>query len=158
MVITFGLSEFITARPFGWPAGLASILVISFFVTLFQIVIYKKMTDQSKLKEIKQRQKKLQQELTHTKDTQRLKQLQEEMLELMHESMKENFKPLLVTFLPLIVVFIWLRKAYTDAGVGNIINWNVNLPVVGTGGGWLFCYILFSTIFSMILRKLFRVH
>ncbi len=158
MLTSFSLADFITARPFGWPAGLAAILVISFFVTLFQILIYKKMTNQSKLKEIKQRQKELQQELKHTKDTEQLKQLQEEMLELMHESMKENFKPMIVTFLPLIIVFHWLKHTYTQAGIGNIISWNVNLPIVGTGGGWLFCYILFSIIFSMILRKLFRVH
>ena len=152
------MTGFITAAPFGMPEGLIGILIISFLVTLFQILVYKKMTDQERLKELQKEQKDLQQKLKETKDMTEMQNHQKKMMELTTEMLKHNMKPMIVTFLPLIIVFYWLKHAYISAGVGNIISWGVKLPIVGDGGGWLFCYIVFSLVFSVMLRKAFKLH
>ncbi len=73
-------------------------------------------------------------------------------------SMKMTFKPMMITFIPLLLVFYGLKKLYIDlATVGNIIEWGSSLPIIGTGAGWLLCYVVFGFAFSIILRKLFKV-
>jgi len=49
-----------------------------------------------------------------------------------------------------------LKSLYS--GVGDIIPWGADLPLVHTGAGWLLSYIIFSMIFSIILRKILKVH
>lgn len=83
-------------------------------------------------------------------------ELNKEMMQLSMESMKHNLKPMIITFLPLLFVFAGLRSLYY--GMGDLIPWGANLPLVGTGAGWLLCYIIFSMIFSIALRKIMKVH
>jgi uncharacterized membrane protein (DUF106 family) len=90
------------------------------------------------------------------KDQNKLMGLQKEMLSLSAEQMKHSMKPMLFTFLPLIAVFAGLKSLYT--GVGDIIPWGADIPLFHTGAGWLLCYIFFSMVFSITLRKILKIH
>lgn len=120
-----------------------SLALISFVVTLFSTLAQKWLTNQEHLKHLKQRQKELQKELKKTKDEDLLKELNLEMLNLTGVMFKSSMKPLLVTFIPLIILFTWLRGVYGG-----------EVPLIS---GWLWYYIGFSLISSIILRKILDV-
>jgi len=143
------IQEFVKSQP------LLSIILVSFVITFLLTLIYKLLIPQDKMKELKKRTKELQQKMKNEKDTNKVMEAQKEMLGLSGEQMKLSLKPMLITYLPLILVFMFLRNAYT--GIGDIIHWGANLPIVGTGAGWLLCYIILSITFSIILRKLLGV-
>lgn len=153
--------EFIKFSIAGLPPGLISIVLLSFIVTLLQLLAYKKFSDQKRIKELKERQKELNREVRQAakdKDEDKLRKLNKEAMEVNMEMMKLNFKPMLITLLPLLLVFWLLRQSYNAAGIGNIIAWPWNLPIVGNGAGWLLSYIIFSLIFSILLRKIFKIY
>lgn len=138
---------------------LVSIIVFSLVITLLLTLSYKKLTDQKRMNELKEKQKKLREEIKASKnEPEKMEKLQKEMMEISLENMRLSFKPMLITFIPLLFVFYGLRVLYMDmAKVGNIITWGTKLPVIGDGAGWLLCYILFGFIFSLILRRLFKI-
>lgn len=144
------LNDFATSMP------LLSIIVFSFLVTLALTFAYKFLTNQEDMKKLKERTKTLQEEIKVEKDQNKILELQKEMLSLSAEQMKHSMKPMLFTFIPLILVFGGLRSLYT--GVGDIIPWGTDLPIVHTGAGWFLSYIIFSMVFSITLRKLLKVH
>lgn len=161
--MSFSWTGFISLSVVGMPPGLISILLISFFVTLFQLLIYKKFSNQERIKEIKEKQKKLQKEIKEiirNKDQNqtKLNELNKEMFELSSELMKLNFKPLIYTFIPLIIIFWLLKESYSKAGITKIITWSWKLPLIGNGAGWLLCFIFFSLIFNLSLRKILKIH
>lgn len=135
---------------------LVSILVFSAVITFLLTWAYKKLINYPKYKEITDRQKVLRKEMKGLKDQDKLLKINNEMMELSMQSLKMTFKPMIITFIPLVLVYGLLGKAYTGAGIGNIIAWGADLPVIHTGGGWLFCYIVFSLIFNVIFRKILK--
>lgn len=151
------LEKFITFSFAGLPPGLISIIVISFIVTLFQTLVYKKLSDQKRIKELKERQKEIRKELKQATGK-KLEELNKEILSLSAELMKLSLIPSIVTLLPLLLVLWFLKNSYTAVGIGNIISWGANLPIVGSGAGWLLSFIVFSIIFNILLRKLMKVY
>lgn len=155
------IKDFIGFTFLGLPKGLISIILISFIVTLFQLFIYKKFTNQKEIKKLKEKQKEMQEEMKKAakeNDNKKLKELNKKAMEINLELMRLSLKPTIITFIPLILIFIFLRYAYTNAGIGNIISWNYNLPIIGNGAGWLLCYIVFGLIFSLILKKILKIY
>lgn len=155
------IKDFIGFTFLGLPKGLISIILISFIVTFLQLFIYKKFTNQKEIKTLKEKQKELQKEMKKAvkeKDNKKLKELNKVAMETNLELMKHSIKPTIITFIPLILVFLFLKYAYTNAGIGNIISWNYNLPIIGDGAGWLLCYIFFSLIFGIALRKILKIY
>jgi uncharacterized membrane protein (DUF106 family) len=143
------IQEFIKSEP------LLSIVLFSLVITFILTLVYKWLIPQDKMKELKQKTKELQAKMKNEKDSEKLMGIQKEMLQISGEQMRLSLKPMIFTFLPLIAVFAFLRGAY--AGTGDLIYWGANLPIIGTGAGWLLCYIIFSIIFSIILRKILGV-
>lgn len=141
--------SFIQAQP------LLSMLLFSLVITFLLTWVYKLTINQDKVKELKEKTKQMQEKMKNEKDPAKLTGIQKEMMQCSMEQMRLSFKPMLITFLPLIGIFAWLRAVY--AGTGDLISWGVNLPLVGTGAGWLLSYILFSLIFNIILRKIMGV-
>lgn len=138
---------------------LISITLFSFVITLFLTLIYKKFTNQEKGREMKEKQKQFREKQKQFKnEPQKLLELQNEMMRMSMEQMKESFKPLLISFLPLIFAFGFLKQVYTEAAIGDIISWHVNLPMFGTGAGWFLSYIILSLIFNSVLRKILKVY
>ncbi len=118
-----------------------SVVVISFLITLVMTGITKKFTNQNRMKELKEIQKSCQIKLKDAKgNTEELQKIQKQMMECSMELMKHSFKPMLFTFIPLIILFWWIRGIYE--------------PVLS---GWLWWYIGAGIASSIILRKALKV-
>jgi len=147
------LQEFVKSFP------LLSIMLFSFLITLVFTIVYKKFTNQAKMKELKDKQKELQERSKQFKDNpSKMLELQQEMMSLSTEQMRASLKITVITLLPFVLFFNFLKDIYTSAGIGNIIYWHTNVPVFGDGAGWFLSYIIFSTIFSILLRKMLKVY
>ncbi len=119
-----------------------SIIVFSFIVTLFITIVTYFISDRDRMKELKEKQKKLQKEMKNYKDNpEKMLELQKELMKDMPEQMKHSFKPMLITLIPLLLVFTWFRNIYN--------------PLLG--GWWIAYYIVASMIFSIVLRKIFKL-
>lgn len=137
---------------FGWAIRLTGdfggIIIISFIITLLTTLVYKYFTDQEALKRIKDENKQLQDKMKeHKGDVKKMAELQKEALQKgLIEPMKHQLKPLLITMIPFVLIFGWLRKTYENTGDLFLIF------------GWFGTYVIFSIIFSMALRKLLKVY
>jgi len=117
-----------------------TLLIISFVITFIITLIYKLMTDQKKMKEMKEQIKDSQKKMKETKDTKKMMEIQKKAMEVNMQYMIQSMKPTLITFIPLVLVFAWLNSsmgysplqpntefnvtAYFNPGVGGIININ----------------------------------
>ncbi len=118
-----------------------SIITLSFIVTIFITIVNFFMVDRTRMKEIKEKQKALRQEIKKYKDNpQKMMELNKQMMEDMPEQLKHSFKPMLVTIIPLIILFRWLRSTFAITAIAST---------------WFWWYIGASILFSMVLRKLF---
>jgi len=121
-----------------------SIILISVVVSLFSILVTKFFTDQVRIKEIKEAQKGKQKLLKeHKGNPQKMMEIQKEIMSQSMELMKQSFKPLLITLIPLLLLFGALRNIYADTTLMN---------------AWIWYYIGAAVISSMILRKIMKVH
>ena len=118
-----------------------SISVFSIIVTLISTLVQKKFTDQEHLKSLKKRQKEIQKELKKNKDPSIMKELNAEMLQLTGVMFKSSMKPMFVTIIPFLLLFSWLRSVY--------------VPVLGSS--WMWYYIGYSVLASIVLRKVLKV-
>ena len=137
----------LTLGPFASLSPLYSLLTISFFLTLITTLIYKYTTDQVMLKSFKEESKKLQEEMKLLKNNPN--KMMEKNKELMEKNMKmmtQSIKPLLYTIIPFGIIFFGLRNIYEQ--FGKILF----------GLSWIWIYVISSIVFSIILRKLLKVH
>lgn len=145
---------------FAWALYLGKpwdIMLISAVLTLLITLAYKYLTDQEKMKELRSEQKRLQEESKNHKDNkEKFAELQKESLKISMEYFRHSMKPTLYTFIPLILIFGWVRNLYPAIeGVKTVL---IPLPFLSGGLGWLGTYILSSILFSTIFRKLLKVH
>jgi uncharacterized membrane protein (DUF106 family) len=130
------ITEIITTNP------KTSIILISAGVTAVSTLVTKWLTNQEHLKSLKARQKELNKKMKTAKPGEKLfEEIQSEMLQISGTMMKSQFKPMLVTIVPFLLLFTWLRGVYT--------------PIMANG--WLWYYIGGSLVFSMIYRKIFKM-
>lgn len=122
------------------------ILIISIIMTLAQ----KYATDQQALKEIKEEQKKLQEEMKEFKDDPtKVMELQKKQFEFFPLMMKHSMRPIIFTGIPIVLFFRWFMDYF-----GALAE-----PVKFLGFfNWFWYYLIASIIFSSILRKVFKVH
>ena len=71
-----------------------------------------------------------------------MNEINKEMMACSTEMMKHSFKPMIVTFIPIIVVFTFIRGVYALTDLAKT---------------WIWWYIGSSIVFSMILRKVFKL-
>lgn len=122
-----------------------SIVVVSLIVSLISTVVTKYTTDQAMLKSIKERQKEIQKEMKEKKYSptdKKYLELQSEILGLTGKMFKNSFKPILITMIPFLILFYWLRSFY--------------VPLFG-GNSWLWYYILPSILVGSLYRKIFKI-
>jgi len=129
------ITEFIQNNP------RTAIIALSFLVTLFITIVNYFMVDKVRMKEIREKQKSLRTEMKKYKDNPtKMMELNKQMMEDMPEQLKHSFKPMLVTIIPLLILFKWLRSTF---------------EITAIAGTWFWWYIGASIAFSMILRKVF---
>jgi len=125
---------------------LIAMLIISLLMTLLITLSYKYLTNQELMKSLKNELKDFQKQMKDNKDNaQKVMEIQKQSLEKNMKYMMHSFKPTLYTFIPLIIIFTWLRNTYS--GKGALIF----------GLTWIWVYIISSIIFSILLRKLLKV-
>lgn len=138
---------------FGWAINMGApynLMIITFIITLFTTLVYKFTTNQERLKSIREEMKSIQSEIKKFKDNPKeMLEKQKQLSPLMLESYKHIFKPMLITFLPLILILGWLRETFTVNGESAKILFSLS---------WLWSYIIFSVIFSIIIRKILKVY
>src|SRR3990172_12096546 len=95
-------------------------LLISFFISLVNYLVL----DKEKMHELKRKQKALQEEMKSHKDNPvKIMELQKEMFSHMGESFKHSLKPMLITFVPLILFFPLVRSALINTDIGGSWFW-----------------------------------
>jgi uncharacterized membrane protein (DUF106 family) len=130
-----------------------NVITVSFIITFLITLSYKYLTNQVEMKELKGKMKELQARMKEDKTNQ---EVQKEFMSTQMGYMKHSFKPMLYTFLPLILIFGWMRETFNSGA--EILSWSINIPLLGTGFGWLGTYILSSIIFSMIIRRVMKIN
>ncbi len=118
-----------------------SIIVLSLLVTLFTTLVTYFVTDRELMRSIKEKQKWIKEEMKKCKDNaDKMIELNKQMMEHFPAQMKQTFKIMLVTFIPLLVLLWWIRGTFTEI-----------LP------NWIWWYIGSSLVFSIALRKIFKL-
>ena len=120
-----------------------AILIISFLVTVFITIISYYVTDRNLMKEIKEKQKRLKEEMKIHKDNpQKMMEINKQMMEDFPKQMKQSMKISVITIIPLLLLFKWLKPTFEQ----TILAQN-----------WIWWYIIASLIFSIVLRKVFKM-
>jgi len=133
------------------------IALIATMIVLFTFVVRKIMMDQSKQDNMKSKQKEINkryQEAMKSGDQQRIKEAEKEYKELMgliKDNLKDSLKPMYITFIPIIIVFWFLKDSYD--GVGNILT----LPILGWELTWFWWYIIVAIFCSLIFEKIYNI-
>lgn len=123
-------------------------LLIVFIITLITTLIQKYTTDQKALKELRQEQKLLQEEMKKYKDNpEKIKELSKKQFEFFPKTFKLTSRSVLFTGIPFLLLFRWFYDTFTAMGQPMFFGF---LP-------WFWFYLIFTMIFSGILRKLLKV-
>lgn len=118
------------------------IIVFTFITTMFQ----KYMTDQKQLKELKEEQKLLQIQMKQYREhPEKMMELNNKSMEIVMKTMPLTMRPAMYTSVPFILFFRWFGDYFTLH------------PMKIFAMNWILAYILFSIIFSSILRKMLKV-
>jgi len=90
--------------------ALAAIAFVSFLISLLITIVYKYMTNQTMMKDLKTRQKEFQKKMKENRgEPDKVMKIQKQAMEVNMKYMTQSFKPTLITFLPIIIIFTWLN-------------------------------------------------
>ena len=130
-------------------------LLVAVIVTFLSTIPYRFLVDQSKVREIKEKQKELQKKVKEVpKDKpEEAGRLSKEVLELTNKQMMMNMKPMFFTLGLVILVLPWMSGAF----VGQTALLPFDLPFFGNDFGWLAWYFFISLPFTTLFRKLLGV-
>lgn len=131
------INTFIQANP------AIAILVISFLATIFVTIINYFFTDRELMRKIKEKQKNLREEMKkYRNDPAKMMEINKQMMEDFPHQMKQSFKIMLITLIPMLLLFGWLRGVFVNTSLGN---------------SWIWWYIIASLVFSIVLRKVLKL-
>jgi len=104
---------------------LLAVFVLSFIITLIMTLIYKYTTDQKRMKELRERLGQLQKEAkAAASDPKKMMKINSEMMTINGEYMKHSLKPMLISWIPVILIFAWMSAnlAYEPIMPGQEFN------------------------------------
>ena len=120
-----------------------SLLLISAGVSLFITLINLIVLDKDKMRQMKKRQKEISLEMKeHKNDPAKVMELQKEMMSHMGENLKHSFKPMLITLIPVLIAFGWIRGIFEETTIAS---------------SWLWYYIGGALVSSLLFRKVFKL-
>ncbi len=137
--------------------ALLSIIGISVALALGSTLVYKYATDQNLMKAMREEIKKIQAEMKENKSNpQKIAELQSKAMPLNMKLMSQSFKPMILTIVPFIIIFMLLGKIY---GSMTVISLPFHFPLskLATGLGWIGTYIIFSMVFTTVFRKALKI-
>ncbi|MBS3074167.1 DUF106 domain-containing protein [Candidatus Pacearchaeota archaeon] len=121
-----------------------SIIIIALLVSFLSTLATKLLTNQERLKELKEEQKKSKELLKqHKGNTEKMMEIQKGMMSGSMEMMKQSFKPMIITLIPLLIVFSFLRSTYAATELAK---------------SWIWYYLAAAIIGSMLFKKILKVH
>ena len=128
-------------------------LIIVFVISLITVLIQKYATDQETLKEMKKEQKIIKEELKKYRDhPEKIMQLQKKQLEFLPKTMKLSMRAIAYTAIPFILFFKWFEDYF------GALSATTGEPVRFLGFlGWFLFYLIFTMIFSAIIKKKFDI-
>jgi uncharacterized membrane protein (DUF106 family) len=120
-----------------------SIIAFSLIVTVFITIITHFLTDKELMKRIKEKQKGLREQMKiHRDNPKKMMEINKQMMEDLPHQMKQSLKVSLVTLVPLLILFGWLKTTFAVTSIAS---------------SWIWWYIISSLIFSLALRKIFKL-
>ncbi len=123
-------------------------IAVVFIITLITTLIQKYTTDQKALKELKQEQKIIQEEMKTCKDNpEKMKECSRKQMDAMKRTFRLTSRTMLFTGIPFILFFRWFSDTFIAMGSPNFFGF---LP-------WFWFYLIFTLVFSSILRKVMKV-
>lgn len=154
-----------------------AIFIISFCVSLLTVIAQKLLVDQDKMNKIQADMKSFQSEMREAQmsgDSKKLAKLQASQTDIManqSEMMKMSFKPLIVTMIPIMLIFGWMFQSAIHSiivvlppavyyctltpifhSLGQLV-YGGSITTIPYGIGWLFWYFICTFSMSQILRK-----
>lgn len=153
-----------------------TVLVIAFIISLISTVANKLLVDQDEMNAIQERSKDFQNRVRDAQkrgDGKELAKLQAEQAEMMKDQsamMKNSFKPMIVTMVPILLIFWWMRASVISSLIVQMPPsvyyisltpiWHFFGPFLYGGTpssdyviGWLLWYMICTFGMSQILRK-----
>lgn len=86
-----------------------AVIILSFFIALFINIVTKLVTDQNKMKALKEDMKSFQKRAKEIKDTEKRMEVQKQAMNKNFEYMKHSFRSTFVTLIPLLLIFGWMQ-------------------------------------------------
>ena len=113
--------------------------VISFFISLVQFFVM----DKQKMRELKERQKRINADMKiHASNPEKRAELMRELSSSTMETLRHSFKPMLITFIPIILVFSFMKGIFADTIIAKT---------------WIWYYLGGAIAASLIFRKLLKL-
>ncbi len=134
------------------------IFIIAFLVSILINVITAYTMDIKKMRNMKEKLKKIQEQMKDAhknKNTKKIQKLQMEMMNIQKEIFRQSFKPMLISFLPIVAILSWLKWKIPKNI--SIVELPFNLPIFGNDLGWFGWYIFVSIVSSMIVKKIMKL-
>jgi uncharacterized membrane protein (DUF106 family) len=134
-----------TIQAFAISYPVTSIIIFAALISLFITIVNFFVLDKDRMREIKQKQKDLQKEMKeHQKagNTDKMMELQKELLAYIPETFKHSMKPMLITIIPILILFAYIRGLYAATAISST---------------WFWWYLGTALISSIIFRKLFKL-
>ena len=131
------------------------IAVIAMVISIASAIVNKKVTNQKRMKEIKNKVSDFQKRYNEAKKggnkelIAKMEAEQKEVMALSMEMMTGSFKPMLFTFLPIIAIFFLLQQKYM--GESAVIT----LPVIGTLG-WFWWYFIVAIVAGLCFEAVYK--
>lgn len=116
-------------------------LVITFFISLINYFFM----DKDRVREIKKKQKEIQAQIKeHQKagNHEKMMDLNKQLFAHSGEMMKHSIKPMLITIVPIIVLFGFIRNVYATTEIAKT---------------WFWYYFVSSIVGSLVFRKVFNL-
>lgn len=123
-------------------------ILIVFIISLFTTLIQKYATDQEALRELKKEQKILQEEMKKYKEhPEKMAELSKKQFAFIPKTFKLTSRGIMFTGIPFILFFRWFNDFFTAMGDPKFFGFL----------SWFWFYLIFTMIFSTVLRKALKV-
>lgn len=120
------------------------VLILSIVTTILQ----KYTTNQEELKKIQKEQKEIQKQMQEFKNhPEKVMHLQKQQMSLMPKQMKLGMRAIIYTGIPFVLLFRWFQDYFTLMGNPKFFGFL----------SWFWFYLIFTLIFSSIIKKKFDI-
>jgi len=122
-----------------------SIIAFSLVVSLFISLVNYFVLDKEKMHEIKRKQKALQEQMKiHQKagNKEKMSEIQKQILSHSGDMLKHSFKPMIITLIPILIFFGYVRNVFATTSIAN---------------SWIWWYIGSAIVGSSVFRKVLKL-